>query len=63
VVHEKKSEELILRRMGITDGRRNDIEPAENNYYFENKYSYASNDDVSVNDGSHIRKWFHNITI
>jgi len=26
-------------------------------------YSYAPHDDVSVNDGPHIRRWSHNITI
>jgi len=49
--------------MGIANRRRNDTELAENYWYFENKYSYASNDDVSANDGSHIRRWFHNIII
>jgi len=27
------------------------------------KYGYAPHNDVSVNDGPHIRQWFHNIII
>jgi hypothetical protein len=29
----------------------------------ENKYTYAPHNDVTVNDGQHIRRWFHNIII
>jgi len=25
------------------------------------KYSYAPHNDVSVNDGRHIRRWYHNV--
>ena len=33
------------------------------NYIPETNYRYAPHNDVSVNDGPHIRRWSHNIII
>ena len=33
------------------------------NSKFQNIYGYAPHNDVSVNDGPHIRQWSHNIQI
>jgi hypothetical protein len=56
-----KMSQLLICKLGRGEGVLSRV--MKLNTFLRSKYRYAPSNDVSVNDGPHIRRWSHKIII